>query len=88
MFAANPLKLHVFRGIIPFGMRTAENNSLSAIETVEAPASGERVLVIEDDRAVQKALRRLFEGEGFPVDVAGNGVDDDCMCHEQSPYVC
>jgi len=29
--------------------------------------------VIEDDRAVQKALTRLFEAEGFAVDVAGNG---------------
>ena len=39
-----------------------------------APATGERILVIEDDRAVQKALRRLFEAEGFAVDVAGNGT--------------
>ena len=35
----------------------------------------ERVLVIEDDRAVQKALRRLFEGEGYAVDVASDGSD-------------
>jgi len=40
-----------------------------------APASGEKILVIEDDRAVQKALRRLFEGEGFTVEVAGNGAE-------------
>ncbi len=40
-----------------------------------APWTGERILVIEDDRAVQKALRRLFEGEGFTVDVAGNGAE-------------
>ena len=25
----------------------------------------ERILVVEDDRAVQKALKRLFEAEGF-----------------------
>jgi len=37
------------------------------------PAVSERILVIEDDRAVQKALKRLFEGEGFDVDIAGNG---------------
>src|SRR5450432_2146510 len=43
--------------------------------TMEAvPASSERILVIEDDRAVQKALKRLFEGEGFVVDIAGNGA--------------
>jgi len=35
----------------------------------------ERVLVIEDDRAVQKALKRLFEGEGYAVDVASNGSE-------------
>ena len=35
----------------------------------------ERVLVIEDDRAVQKALKRLFESEGYAVDVASNGVE-------------
>lgn len=34
----------------------------------------ERILVIEDDRAVQKALKRLFEGEGFVVDVAASGT--------------
>jgi len=40
-----------------------------------APATGEKILVIEDDRAVQKALRRLFEAEGFTVEIAGNGAD-------------
>ena len=39
-----------------------------------APSSSERILVIEDDRAVQKALKRLFEAEGFTVDLAGNGA--------------
>ncbi|MBA3914486.1 MAG: response regulator transcription factor [Acidobacteriales bacterium] len=38
-----------------------------------APASGEKILVVEDDRAVQKALRRLFESEGFAVDVCSDG---------------
>src|SRR5271157_6129333 len=47
----------------------------AATMTMEAvPASSERILVIEDDRAVQKALKRLFEGEGFAVDIAGNGA--------------
>jgi len=35
----------------------------------------ERVLVIEDDRAVQKALKRLFEAEGYAVEVASDGSD-------------
>lgn len=33
----------------------------------------ERILVVEDDRAVQKALKRLFEAEGFGVEISGDG---------------
>jgi DNA-binding response OmpR family regulator len=33
----------------------------------------ERILVVEDDRAVQKALRRLFEGESFVVEITSDG---------------
>jgi two-component system, OmpR family, alkaline phosphatase synthesis response regulator PhoP len=32
-----------------------------------------RILVVEDDPAVQKALRRLFETEGFTVEVQSDG---------------
>jgi len=52
-----------------------------------APASGEKILVIEDDRAVQKALRRLFEGEGFTVEVAGNGAEGLEMFRAAPPSV-
>jgi DNA-binding response OmpR family regulator len=33
----------------------------------------ERILVVEDDRAVQKALKRLFEAEGFSVEISADG---------------
>ena len=33
----------------------------------------ERILIVEDDRAVQKALKRLFEAEGFAVDIRADG---------------
>jgi DNA-binding response OmpR family regulator len=33
----------------------------------------ERILVVEDDRPVQKALKRLFESEGFSVEICGDG---------------
>jgi DNA-binding response OmpR family regulator len=36
-------------------------------------ATMERILVVEDDRAVQKALRRLFESEGFAVEISADG---------------
>jgi DNA-binding response OmpR family regulator len=33
----------------------------------------ERILVVEDDHAVQKALKRLFESEGFAVEISPDG---------------
>jgi DNA-binding response OmpR family regulator len=33
-----------------------------------------RILVVEDDPAVQKALKRLFETEGYAVEVQANGI--------------
>jgi len=51
------------------------------------PGKGEKILVIEDDRAVQKALRRLFEGEGFVVEVAGNGAEGLNMFRAAPPSV-
>ena len=51
------------------------------------PVTGEKILVIEDDRAVQKALRRLFEGEGFAVEVAGNGTEGLEMFRAAAPTV-
>jgi two-component system alkaline phosphatase synthesis response regulator PhoP len=40
--------------------------------TNSTPALG-RVLVVEDDPSVQKALKHLFEVEGYAVEVHGNG---------------
>jgi len=62
--------------------------TIAASATMEAvPASSERILVIEDDRAVQKALKRLFEGEGFAVDIAGNGAAGLEMFRAAAPSV-
>jgi DNA-binding response OmpR family regulator len=36
-------------------------------------ASMDRILVVEDDPAVQRALRRLFEAEGYSVQTAADG---------------
>jgi DNA-binding response OmpR family regulator len=33
----------------------------------------EKILIIEDDRAVQRALNRLFESEGYGVDIKADG---------------
>jgi DNA-binding response OmpR family regulator len=37
------------------------------------PGPVERILVVEDDHAVQKALRRLFEAEKFAVEISADG---------------
>src|SRR5436309_11807052 len=34
----------------------------------------QRILVIEDDPKVQKSMSRLFEPEGFAVEIAGDGL--------------
>src|SRR5260370_24560661 len=52
-----------------------------------SPSSTERIMVIEDERAVQKALKRLFEGEGFAVDIAGNGAAGLEMFRAAAPSV-
>ena len=33
----------------------------------------DRILVVEDDRAVQRALKRLFEAESFAVEISADG---------------
>ena len=62
-------------------------SSLAGSTMEMAPGSREKILVIEDDRAVQKALRRLFEGEGFVVEVAGNGTEGLEMFRAAPPSV-
>src|SRR5437870_3969920 len=47
--------------------------STQVLRAVTATKSVERILVVEDDRAVQKALRRLFEAEGFAVGGESDG---------------
>jgi DNA-binding response OmpR family regulator len=49
---------------------------LSSARTVTPTASARpigRILVVEDDPAVQKALRRLFETEGYSVETQSDG---------------
>ena len=64
-------------------LRVADNTTESGFlpgepqkkeETASTTRALGRVLVIEDDPAVQKALRRLFESEGYLVDVYANGL--------------
>ena len=64
-----------------------KNPSAAPVALELPPANSDRILVIEDDRGVQKALKRLFESEGFTVDVASNGADGLEMFRAATPAV-
>lgn len=55
------------------GQTSVPLSSVRLPEPVNASRSLGRVLVVEDDPTVQKALKRLFETEGYTVEVQGNG---------------
>jgi DNA-binding response OmpR family regulator len=69
------------------GVVVTKNVSSATATMAAVPAGSERILVIEDDRAVQKALKRLFEAEGFTVDIAGNGAAGLEMFRAAAPSV-
>lgn len=47
--------------------------ALKSIDAGLTPRPTGRILVVEDDPAVQKALRRLFETEGYAVETQSDG---------------
>ena len=47
----------------------------------------EKILVIEDDRATHKALKRLFESEGYAVEVAQDGAAALAAFRASSPIL-
>jgi two-component system, OmpR family, alkaline phosphatase synthesis response regulator PhoP len=50
------------------------------------PAPG-RVLVVEDDPSVQRALKHLFEAEGYSVEIHGNGQSALESFHASPPAI-
>ena len=62
---------------------TARTESIHLVET--GSVAMERILIVEDDRAVQKALRRLFESEGFAVDIKADGRSALEAFHSAAP---
>jgi DNA-binding response OmpR family regulator len=45
----------------------------------------EKILVIEDDRAIRKALKQLFESEGYAVELAEDGAAGLARVRASSP---
>src|SRR5260370_21639796 len=56
--------------------RRPQPASMTSDGSVPERASPEapRILAIEDDSAIQKVLKRLFETEGYSVDLAKDGL--------------
>jgi DNA-binding response OmpR family regulator len=50
-----------------------------------SPTSTERILVVEDDHAVQKALKHLFQTEGFEIEITGDGKSALEAFHRATP---
>jgi len=53
--------------------RAAATLSKDYPHLTQGPHTMERILVVEDDHAVQKALKRLFESEGFEIEISSDG---------------
>jgi DNA-binding response OmpR family regulator len=52
----------------------APNTLPKAISNLtQGSSTMERILVVEDDHAVQRALKRLFETEGFEIEISSDG---------------
>jgi DNA-binding response OmpR family regulator len=62
--------LRVAENLPPSGFQTAPQKFVNRVNT---PAV-DRILVVEDDRAVQRALKRLFEAEGYAVQAVADGT--------------
>jgi DNA-binding response OmpR family regulator len=55
------------------GQTATPLSTARSVEAMSTPRPLGRILVVEDDPAVQKALKRLFETEGYVVEVQSNG---------------
>jgi DNA-binding response OmpR family regulator len=55
------------------GNVAAPLNVVRTVNPEPMPKPANRILVVEDDPAVQKALRRLFETEGYSVETQSDG---------------
>jgi two-component system alkaline phosphatase synthesis response regulator PhoP len=56
-------------------------------DPMSSPQPMGRILVVEDDPSVQKALKRLFETEGYTVEVQANGQSALESFHAAPPAV-
>jgi DNA-binding response OmpR family regulator len=69
------------------GQTATPIGTTKALDTMNSTRMLGRILVVEDDPAVQKALKRLFETEGYIVEVQGNGQSALESFHAAPPAV-
>src|SRR5579864_2638495 len=64
-----------------------QSESLTSKDSVPERASTEsaRILAIEDDSAVRRVLKRLFEPEGYGVDLAKDGISGLELLRKRMP---
>jgi two-component system, OmpR family, alkaline phosphatase synthesis response regulator PhoP len=66
-------------------MKTASQPGLDS--SPHSTACLERILVVEDDRNIHKALRRLFEAEGYQIEIASDGLSGLELFEAKPPSV-
>src|SRR6202047_52836 len=59
--------------MLPMGQIAAPLSTARSADPMSSTRPMGRILVVEDDPSVQKALKRLFETEGYTVEVQANG---------------
>src|SRR5437764_9215014 len=67
------------------GNLAAPLNALRTATLEPLSKAANRILVVEDDPAVQKALRRLFETEGYAVETQSDGQSAIESFHAAAP---
>src|SRR5260370_41066964 len=51
----------------------------------KGPTIMETILIVEDDQSTQRALKRLFESEGYAVEIRGDGKSALEAFHTAAP---
>jgi DNA-binding response OmpR family regulator len=65
--------------------RASDALSKDVLPLTQSSNALERILVVEDDRAVQKALKHLFQVEGFEIEISGDGKSALEAFHRATP---
>ncbi|MGA1824642.1 MAG: response regulator [bacterium] len=66
--------------------RITKNDLLEFLQKNEMPISLKKnILVVDDDKAIQTGLKKLFESKGYEVELAGNGFEAGILIEMKKP---